>query len=138
MPRAVVYALVCALGLGPAALLRADEPSAADTQAAKNHYRAGADLYGRARYSEAITEFQEAYRLSHAPALLYNIAQAYEKMDDLANARTYLQRYVDSGQADPAELPALRERLKSLDAKIGPEEKPTETAAPAPAPETQP
>ena len=29
------------------------------------------------RYEDAIREFEEAYRLSNRPALLYNIAQAY-------------------------------------------------------------
>jgi len=143
MRRLVLVGVVAWLGLRGVA--RADGPSEADTQAAKIHYQAGAQYYQRAQYPEAIAEFKEAYRLSQAAALLYNMSQAYDRQGDAPHAREYLQRYIDSGQADPSELAALRDKVKSLDKRIA-DDKAAEDAkkkntvprvapkAPAPAP----
>lgn len=124
MRRVVVFmALVAAIALlGTAA--RADVPSEADTQAAKIHYQAGEQYYLRGHYPEAVAEFKEAYRLSQAAALLYNMSQAYDRLNDLPHAREYLQKYLDTGQADPSEVASLRDKLKALDRRIA-EEKPT-------------
>ena len=119
--------LVCLLSLGAM-------PAAAQTQeereAAKIHFEAGEQHYLRGKYSEAVLELKEAYRLSRAPALLFNIAQAYEKGGDPRNARDYLQQYIDSGQTDAGELPQLQEQLKKLDEQIA--------KLPPPAPEPVP
>lgn len=107
-------------GLGGLAgsVARADTPSEADTQAAKIHYQAGEQYYLRGHYQEAIAEFKEAYRLSQAAALLYNMSQASDRLGDLPHAREYLQKYLDTGQADPSEVQALRDKLKALDKRI--------------------
>jgi tetratricopeptide (TPR) repeat protein len=112
--------LVVLLGvtLSAVAPARADEP---DTQAAKIHFQAGEQYYTRGHYLEAISEFKEAYRLSQAAALLYNIAQAYDRMGDVAHAREYLQKYIDSGQTDPGELPALKDKLRGYDKRLADE-----------------
>jgi tetratricopeptide (TPR) repeat protein len=90
----------------------------ANTEAAQIHYKAGEQYYVRGLYGQAIAEFREAYRLSQAPALLYNMSQAYERAGDLPAAREHLSRYIGSGDADAAELPSLREKLASLDRRI--------------------
>src|SRR6266568_2635538 len=97
---------------------RADQNKDADIEAAKIHFAAGKQYYDRGHYSEAIAEFKEAYRLSAAAALLYNIAQAYERSGDLGHAREYLQRYIDTGQTEPGELPALQDKLRTIDKRI--------------------
>jgi hypothetical protein len=99
-------------------------PSPEDMEVAKIHYQAGSEHYARAHYSEAILEFKEAYRLSHLPALLYNISQSYEKASDWQNSRDFLKQYIDSGQTEPGELPQLQDKLKSLDEKIAAQPKP--------------
>jgi tetratricopeptide (TPR) repeat protein len=109
--------LTCALIVActTATVARADD---ANTEAAKIHYKAGEQYYVRGLYSQAIAEFKEAYRLSKAAALLFNMSQAYERMGDLPNARDALQRYMDSGDAEPGEMGALREKLATLDRRI--------------------
>jgi tetratricopeptide (TPR) repeat protein len=101
---------------------------------AKIHFDAGEQHYIRGRYDEAIIEFKEAYRLSKAAALLFNIAQAYERHGDPRNAKLYLQQYIDSGQTDPGELPALQQKLKEYDdaiSKLPPPEPDPPPAKPA-------
>jgi hypothetical protein len=66
------------------------------------------------------------------------MSQAYDRLGDLPHARDYLQKYLATGQADPNEVPALREKLTALDKRIAetqptPEDqrRPPETAPPA-------
>jgi tetratricopeptide (TPR) repeat protein len=136
--RRLVVLLLCGLAIFTSeAKTRADAPSDNDTQGAKIHFQAGEQYYLRGHYDEAIGEFREAYRLSQAAALLYNISQAYERMGDLPHARDYLQKYLDSGQADASEVPALREKLRGLDQRIR-DAKPPEPKKPPPATTTPP
>jgi tetratricopeptide (TPR) repeat protein len=128
--------LLCVAGLGGRAL--ADDVRQTDTQAAKIHFQAGEQYYKSSHYLEAISEFKEAYRLSQAAALLYNIAQAYDRMCDVAHAREYLQKYIDTGQTDPGELAGLKEKLRGYDRRLA-DEKAADDArrratAPPPAP----
>jgi tetratricopeptide (TPR) repeat protein len=116
---------------------RADQNKDADIEAARIHFQAGKQYYDRGHYNEAIGEFREAYRLSSAAALLYNIAQAYERMGDLPHAREYLQRYIDSGQTEPGELPALQDKLRTIDKRIA-DQKAAEAARKPPPPTTAP
>lgn len=116
---ALFVLLVGALAARPAAASEEE-----DTEAARIHYKAGEQYYLRGHYTQAIGEFKEAYRLSKASALLYNISQAYERSGDLVNARDYLKRYMDSGETEQGELPALKEKLASLDKRIGKGETP--------------
>lgn len=112
--RLMTCALLVAVWLAPA-VGRADDDN---TEAAKIHYKAGEQYYVRGLYSQAIAEFKEAYRLSKASALLFNMSQAYERMGDLKNARDSLKQYIDSGDTDPGELPTLQEKLATLDKRI--------------------
>jgi tetratricopeptide (TPR) repeat protein len=98
---------------------RADTPpSDADKEAAKIYYKAGEQYYLAGHYQDAIAQFNEAYRLSHASALLFNIAQACEKMGDIDCQRDFLSRYIESGKADPKEVPAMKAKVKELDEQI--------------------
>jgi tetratricopeptide (TPR) repeat protein len=128
--RACAAILIALLSLAPR-VTRADE-----TEAARIHFKAGEQYYVRGHYAQAISEFAEAYRLSKAPALLYNISQAHERAGDLVSARDYLQRYIDSGETEPGELSALREKLASLDRRIA--ARATEPAPGTPPPGTTP
>ncbi len=93
-------------------------PSEGDIEAAKVHYQSGAQYYEGGSYDDAIREFNEAYRLSKANALLFNISQAYEKKGDYANARDFLKKYIDAGELEEGELPGLQEKLRTFDQKL--------------------
>ena len=51
------------------------------TPGAAQRYRDGQAAYDHAGYDDALTSWQQSYALSHAPGLLYNIAQAYRLRD---------------------------------------------------------
>jgi tetratricopeptide (TPR) repeat protein len=102
--------LVGSLGFASSSLGQTDD-------LAKGHYMAAQAYYNQARYAEAIREFQEAYRLSPKPALLYNIAQAYERMGKIDEAVAHLKKYLAAGP-DPSDRGALEERLKNLEARL--------------------
>lgn len=115
-----------------AAPLEAVAAPPTDIEGAKIHFQAGKQYYDRGLYDQAIFEFREAYRLSHLAALLYNISQAHERMGALADARDFLQQYLDSGKAEAGEIAALQDKLHTLDRRIA------EQRAAAAKPETKP
>lgn len=86
---------------------RASASSAAQpVEIARVRYRQGVDAYKAGRYRESIDYFLEADRLSPSAALSFNIARAYENIDDAAAAlrwyRDYLRR--DAKAADKTDV----------------------------------
>src|SRR5262245_39990871 len=67
-----------------------------DEEIARAHFATGLSYYDSDRYASAVKEFLEAYRLSHKPELLYNVARAYEKLDDAGRATEYYKRYLQA------------------------------------------
>jgi len=63
---------------------------------AKAQFEKGAGLYKDGRYEAAVQAFLSADRLAPSPALSFNIARAYEKLNDISGAlrwyRDYLRR----------------------------------------------
>ena len=87
----LLASLLCAPGF-------AQTPTAtlAETSGAKASFEQGLEAYRDGRYRAAIEHFQEADRLAPSPRLSFNVARAYEQMDDaphaLAAYRDYLRR----------------------------------------------
>jgi tetratricopeptide (TPR) repeat protein len=105
-----VVALVCA-AVAPAAALTEDE------ERAKAHFLAGQSYYDQASYADALKEFNEAYRISKRPALLYNIARCNEGLGDLDKAVASLQDYLaQAPNADDRE--AVQQRIKNLQDRL--------------------
>lgn len=107
----------CSIFMLLAVLCLASPAAAQSDDLAKGHYMAGQAYYNQARYSEAIREFLEAYRLSPKPALLYNIAQAYERMGKIEEAVAQLKKYL-SAAPDASDRGAVEERLKNLQERL--------------------
>ena len=81
---------------------------------ARRHFRLGQANYDNGDFAQAATEFDEAYRLSQRPALLYNVYVAYRDAGDLPHAAAALRSYLE--QVPDAENAAqLRARLTSMD-----------------------
>ena len=53
-----------------------------DEQVAKQLYLNGKMLFEEQRYEEAVIAWTKAYELSEKPVVLYNIAIAYEKLEN--------------------------------------------------------
>lgn len=95
---------------------------------AKIHYQAGVSYYEHGDWLASMREFNEAYRLSHRGALLFNIAQCEEKLDMFADAIASLRAYLMVPESEK-DRPLVREKLKALEGRVG-----TEAPAPEPAP----
>jgi tetratricopeptide (TPR) repeat protein len=102
MLRAVAPLLLVAVICGAA---RAD-----DVKAAKEHFERGAMLYDLQRYAEAAREWEQSFENRNAPALLFNIGQAFRFAGEYQKAigayRSYLRR-----------VPAARNR-RDVEARI--------------------
>jgi tetratricopeptide (TPR) repeat protein len=88
------------------------------TAAAKALYDKGINHYNLGEFDQAIDAFKQAYSLSSAPGLLFNIAQAYRLKKDYENATyfysTYLRLQPDAPNRGDVEA-RLREMKQMLD-----------------------
>ena len=70
---------------------------AADSKEAQVLFENGARAYQEGRYEDAVDLFLKAYTIDPQPELLYNVAQAYERLGDVRNAlrsyRDYLRQH---------------------------------------------
>lgn len=115
----------------PALAQPASEPSAEDVARAKELFRNGERLYNEGRYEDAIVAWQEAYDLSGQPALLYNMANAYERLGRYQESYDALNRY--RVYASESEADAIDRRLLNLEQRLreqSPSTAPTQKAPP--------
>lgn len=91
---------------------RAQESEAA-VAAAKELFAAGDAAYASGDYELAVDKFEQAYRLSARPLLLFNIANARERQGDYARAAEALRRYLPD--APDKERDAVAERARRLE-----------------------
>lgn len=110
--------LLVALTLGGATPAFAGEPDpdSENDQRAKALNEEGSRLYEQGLYEEAVQAFKIAYSLSRRPLLLYNMAQAMERIGQWDQALAALEDY--HLDAEDAELPALESRIAQLKARI--------------------
>ena len=73
----------------------------------------GENLYAEGRYEEAAAKYEEAYGLSARPLLLFNIANAYERLGVYSKAADALRRYLPDAKTEETTL--LRKRIARLD-----------------------
>ncbi|HXK19745.1 MAG TPA: PEGA domain-containing protein, partial [Polyangiaceae bacterium] len=101
LPNALALALVLALGTAPASIARADAPSseaAAEARRvqAKLKFNDGVAAFGAHRYADAVAAFLQADAIEPSAALSFNIARAFEHLDNPSSAlrwyRDYLRR----------------------------------------------
>jgi tetratricopeptide (TPR) repeat protein len=78
--------------------------------AAKAHFEAGSAYYSAERWAEAISEFQEAYRLSHFPELLLDMARAETHLGKEVEAISHLEAYV-AARPDASDTPSVRAEI---------------------------
>ncbi len=83
---------------------------------ARELYDNGALLYEEGRYEDAIQAWQEAYRISKKPLLLFNIANAQERIGQWRPALETLNRYRAFASADEREV--LDRRMKNIERRV--------------------
>jgi tetratricopeptide (TPR) repeat protein len=84
-----------------------------DLELAKAHFATGQIYYERGRYPDAAREFEEAYRLSGKPELLYNMGKSYDGVGDHARALAAYRRWLVAVPMSQ-DRPEVEGRVKSL------------------------
>jgi len=118
--------LVGMLALLPAQT-RAQDAQDATSQQARDLYRQGDRAYREGRYEEAVEAFQQAYELSGRPQLLYNMANAYERLNRLTDAVAALEQYAP--EAPEGDRTVIQSRITQLEARIATERDAAEHAS---------
>lgn len=100
-----------------ASLTSAAAPASGVAQAAREAFDRGTRLYEQARYLEAASAFEEAYRAVPNPVVLYNIAQCYERLGDLERAAVTYRKYLAEAPQAP-DREQVRAMLSALEARL--------------------
>lgn len=93
-------------GAAPGPLVAQAQGQNAGHAEARQHFEAGVRYYEGGDFPHAVEEFLAAYRLAPSPELSYNVARAYERMGEGAEAIRYYRTYLDdpSAQENRAEV----------------------------------
>jgi outer membrane biosynthesis protein TonB len=130
----VRWIAVAAVVLLQTQVARADSRADALARQASARYQAG-------DYEGAVAALLKGYELSPDPRFLFNIARAYEKAGDTAEAARFYHRYLEAKDTEPAVVQKAREALDVLEPKPPPPPPvtaPPVSVPPAPAPATIP
>ena len=128
--RTAVLLLLVALGttrFEPVAYADVKDDSA---KVAGEHFRKGMVHFQLDEYAEAITEWQEGFRVKSSSAFLYNIAKAYRLSKNPEKALSYYKKYLSMDPKAP-NRPEVEGQIESL-TKI------VEAQAAAPTPQASP
>jgi tetratricopeptide (TPR) repeat protein len=96
--------------------------SRAEMDRAKKTYSEGASAYQLGRFDEAVKKFEDAYRVTSFPTMLFDIAQCYRRLyettRDLAQLRKALDIYkafLRQAPANASKRPAAQELVPRLE-----------------------
>ncbi len=84
---------------------------------AQTQYERGVQAYRQRSFEDAIERFLAADKLAPRPALAYNVARAYEKLQEPARALQYYREYLRRG-ADASNRDEVERRVAELQADI--------------------
>jgi tetratricopeptide (TPR) repeat protein len=98
------------------------ERSAAQREEARDHFQRGVALMQEGSAEAALAEFQRAYELHPARAILFNIGMCQKSLGRFTDAIRTLQRYLDEyrEQASEAELEAVDAAIREMRAAAEP------------------
>jgi hypothetical protein len=115
--RGLASSIVVAITL---TLIAAPVAAQGDTDtSARRAFRLGQAHYENGEFEQAAQLFEEAYRLSHRPRLLYNAYVAYRDLQDDENSARVLRLFLsESTDLAAAERDQLSARLAALDRAI--------------------
>jgi tetratricopeptide (TPR) repeat protein len=133
---ACVRWLAVVLLVATSALARGENDTAGRMSAARALYDRGQAHYDLGEFDEAIAQFKEAYELSRAPRLMFNIAQAYRLKKDWEQALFFYNNYLRLVPNAPNRAD-VESRIAEMQEKIRSRPEPT-PAVPEPAPAKEP
>jgi tetratricopeptide (TPR) repeat protein len=91
-----------------------DDP---DTEIARRHFELGRSAYDARDYRKALDEFLAAKRAKAAPALDYNIARCYDRLEDYPLAIKHYEIYV-AGKPSITDQIEVNERIRTLRKRV--------------------
>jgi hypothetical protein len=103
---------------------------------AKQHYEAGERFYTHSDYGDALIEFEDAYKLSKKPALLFDIGRCQEALGHLSEAVDAFEHYLVE-EPFQQDRPNIEEHIANLRVRMEPSapNKPTAVVEPPLAPQ---
>jgi tetratricopeptide (TPR) repeat protein len=111
-----LLAIGCSLALTPTAHALPSPPgkkvSKKDDAHARRLYKTGDRAYAEGRYEDAVAAFEKAYAMSGRSLLLFNLGNAYERLQRYQDAAEALERYLPD--AKPSEQDAIAKRVANL------------------------
>lgn len=116
MRRWALPCFVCLVTLSNPIRVQA-QAAGGDLDLAKRYYALGEELYQRSNYEGALAQFQQAYKASAKPDLLYNIARCYEAMGKPQEAINHYRRYLKKASASAKDREIVTARLANLERK---------------------
>ncbi len=108
-----------------------EEASEDGDKRARELFLKGDRAYAEGDYETALSSFEAAYALSGRHALLYNMANAHERLGQYDQALDKLRRFLPHASSGQQDL--LEKRMQALQMRID-DQAATKRAAPAPAP----
>ena len=81
---------------------------------ARGHFMAGRAYYEDGRWQDAAREFQESYRITAHPDVLYNLGQAYDQGDERDRAIEAYRGYLDQ-RMDAPDRERVERRIRELE-----------------------
>jgi tetratricopeptide (TPR) repeat protein len=119
--RSIVSRAVLAVSLLACTVPASGVAAQADEEA-RHRFEAGRRAYIEGRYDRALEDFREAYRQSHRPELLNNIAETCERLDLHREALEAYEQYVEAmrGAGRPITNAArVENRMRALRERLG-------------------
>lgn len=129
---------VSIVAVAASSVAHAQQPAPGEDQA-RMHFRLGRAYYDSGEFDRAATEFDEAYRLSQRPQLLYNIYVSRRDAGQTRQAVDALRRYLEL-VPDAQDREQLSQRLRAMERTLAstPEPIPTAPTTPSTTPPTNP
>lgn len=139
-PRALACLACVVLASAPSMVLSQKKKPDAGTEAkqkeAREHYQKGITHYNLGEFEAAILEFKQAYAISNAHGLLFNIAQAYRLGGDAKQGLYFYKTYLRLVPEAPNRAD-VESRIAELEQALKEQEKAKLQPPPLPTPTTQ-
>ena len=91
-----------------------------DEEAARRHFARGLTHYDAGEYQAALAEFDSVKKFRDSPALDYNIARCYDRLERYQEAVVAYERYVTQ-KPDASDAAETRERIATLRKRLSPQ-----------------
>src|SRR5437016_7931724 len=75
--------------------------SAYEDELARAHFLSGQSYFDEGRFTDALNEFREAYRISRVPGFQYNLGVCEEKLGHVDTAIAAFERYLREAPGAP-------------------------------------